>query len=467
VVSAASTSPRPDVLIIGGGIAGLAAAIRLAEGGASVKILETRKKLGGRATSFTDARTGQVLDNCQHIVLGCCTNYLDLLARLNAAEKIRWTREQYWVEEGGRVSELRPGWLPAPAHFTTSILSARFMSAPEKLMVARACSKILRTDRLAWQDRTFDEYLASCGQSERLIRRFWEPVIVSACNLSTSRVAASTALHVFQEGFLAASSSADVGVPSVPLVELYTEAERVLSANGGSIELGAGVERVDAASATTTDGRRFEAGKIILAVPVERVNRIVADELRAGGGGGDARFAVLDRFTHSPILGVHMTFDLPILANMPHAVLVDRPTQWLFRKDEAGCALHAVISAADDWLALTEQQIGERVLTDIRACFPHAAKASLLTIRAVKEKLATFAPTPGLDALRPQPTGSSGLVLAGDYTDTGWPATMEGATRSGYAAAAAVLGKPIADLFRPPLKVARLASLLGLRAAAL
>lgn len=175
--------------------------------------------------------------------------------------------------------------------------------------------------------------------------------------------------------------------------------------------------------------------------------------------------------THSPILGVHLTFDRPVLVHpargtpLPHAVLVDRPTQWLFAKPGTDSAhhIHAVISAADSWLNLSEPQIADRILADIHACFPASRAATLIEARAVKEKLATFAPVPGFEALRPGPTGPSGIILAGDFTTTGWPATMEGAARSGYAAAAAALGKPLAEFARPSLKVAALAAALGLR----
>ncbi len=464
LASSASASAQPKTaLIVGGGIAGLACALRLSERGVAVTLLETRKKLGGRATSFQDVRSGRWLDNCQHVVLGCCTNYLDLLGRLGARDKIVWHREQYWFEVGGRVSIIKPGMLPAPAHFTGAFLQASFLTLGEKLLIARACSKIMRVDRRHWDDRTFAAFLATCGQTERIIRRFWSPVVVSACNLDVDRVSAASALHVFQEGFLAAREAADIGVPGVPLLELYDTAESLIAAAGGRVLLGAGVDSLDERGATTADGTHFEADAVICAVPVERVNRIVAADLRAR----DRRFALLEKFTHSPILGVHLTFDRSILPNQPHAVLVDRPTQWLFRKDAEGRSIHAVISAADAWIALDEEEIGRRVLADILACLPAAQGANppkLLTVRAVKEKLATFAPTPGLQSLRPSATGASSLILAGDYTDTGWPATMEGATRSGYAAAAAALHIAADQLLLAPLPIARLARAAGLRA---
>lgn len=448
------------VLVVGGGIAGMSAALRLAERNIPVTLLETRKKLGGRATSFTDVRTGEVLDNCQHVVLGCCTNYLDLLGRLGVADRIAWHDEQYWVEEGGRTSVLRPGPTPTPVHFMWSILRAKFLSAIEVGALSVAIADILRVDRAQHQHETFGAYLSRLEQPESLVRRFWSPVIVSACNLDVDRVSAASALHVFQEGFLANRAAASIGVPSVPLVELYERAAALIESAGGRVLLGEGVASIDERGAVTSEGVRYDArpGRIICAVPVERVNRIVDADVRRR----DSRFGTLDSFTHSPILGVHVRFSAPVM-HLPHAVLVDRPTQWLFRKDREGRVLHAVISAADAWVPLSEEEIARRVVDDIQACFPIARATPVERVRAVKEKLATFAPLPGVDELRPCATGpGSTLVLAGDYTRTGWPATMEGATRSGYAAAAAVLGESTDELVRPPLPVAPLARIMGL-----
>ncbi len=460
---------RDTALVVGGGIAGLSCALRLAENGIAVTLLETRKKLGGRATSFKDTRSGEVLDNCQHVVLGCCTNYMDLLTRLGVADRIRFYREQYWVEQGGQASVIKRGVMPAPFHFGASFLRAPFLSFSEASSIGRCCMRMLSTDRSKHKAITFGAWLRAHGQTDAIIRRFWEPVVVSACNLCANRVSAESALHVFQEGFLAHAHAADLGVSTVPLVSLYDAAAQAIESRGGKIVFGAGAQNITTARGetvvTTTSGETFSAQAGICAVPVERVNRIVAIELRRH----DPRFDALDQFSHSPILGVHLRFDRSVMGDLPHAVLVERATQWLFRKDDEGKYLHAVVSAADDWLGLSEAQIASRVLADIHACFPKAQDAKLESVRAVTEKLATFAPVPGLETLRPsceppESAGKGGLVLAGDYTNTGWPATMEGATRSGYAAAAAVLGRPASAFLVPSLSVAPLSRMLGLKA---
>jgi squalene-associated FAD-dependent desaturase len=457
------------VVIAGGGLAGIAAALRLVEFGVEVTLLETRRKLGGRATSFTDPRTGDVLDNCQHVVLGCCTNYLDLLGRLGVAGLIQWHSRQYWLEAGGACTVLKPcGVLPAPLHYSMSMLVGELLTQRQQRALARACLAILRAERGEFDEITFGEYLRGLDQPEDLIARFWSPIVVSACNCDVSRVSAMAALHVFQEGFLANARAGIMGVPRVPLVRLYDRAFEALERAGGRVLLGESVERIEGRRVVTSAGVEHAADRVICALPFERVARTLDPAVAAA----DPRIGPLERFTHSPILGVHVTFDRPVLEH-PHAVLVERPTQWLFRKIEPAEAavggrqtLHAVISAADDWMSLTEDQIGARVLEDVRACVPAARGAGVVRVRSVKEKRATFAPLPGLASIRPPSTpppdlADAGVILAGDYTSTGWPATMEGATRSGYAAAAVALGLPEHALFVPDLKPSALAAALS------
>lgn len=459
-------SSTPPIIIVGGGLAGIAASVTLARQGVRVILLETRKKLGGRATSFTDVRSGEELDNCQHVVLGCCTSYLRLLAELNAAQHLTWTREQYWIEPGGRTSVIRPGPFPAPAHFTGSVLSATFLTLREKLHLARAMNAILRVDRSAWTTRTFGDFLDHCAQPRKLVDTFWAPVIISACNLEPSRVAASSALQVFQEGFLADAHAADVGVSTVPLLRLYEHAESIIQSAGGSVRLGAGVEHVTTTAVRTTAGETLDAARVICALPPERAASVIDPAIAAI----DHRFAPMASVQHSPILGVHLRFDRPVL-DRPHCVLVNAGVQWLFRKDSSGAAIHAVISAADAWMELTEDAIAARVVSEIKQYLPLAKDAKLTWARAVKEKRATFAPTPEMECLRPAPLPASwslpspSIILAGDWVQTGWPATMEGAVRSGYRAAALALDRPVDSFTAPDMPPARLARVLGLRAA--
>lgn len=456
----------------------MACAWHLASAGARVVVVETRKKLGGRATSFTDARSGRILDNCQHVVLGCCTNYMDFLARMGVDHHIKWHREQYWFETGGRRSVIKAtgllGQLPAPGHYSASVLACSFLSVAEKIELARGMLDVMAADRAAHGSMTFGTFLQGAGQSERLIRRFWEPVVVSACNLPCDRVAASSALHVFQEGFLAHRNSADIGISDVPLTDLYENLTPAVERAGGQVELGMPAGTIWPDRVTLARGGELRAGRVICAADFTLARRLVAPEVQAA----DHRFAAMATFTTSPILGVTLAFDRPVM-DTPHAVLVERPTQWLFAKNEARTIIHAVISASDQWQPLDEQAIGNLIASDIRACLPMAQGASLLWCRAVREKLATIAPTPSMESCRPGalPSGVAGepgragytsgpdraLVLAGDYTNTGWPSTMEGAVRSGAIAAACVLGKPPESFLRPSLPIAPLGRWLGLR----
>jgi zeta-carotene desaturase len=445
------------VIIVGGGIAGIAAAVTLAQRGVRVDLIETRKKLGGRATSFTDARTGEELDNCQHVALGCCTNFVALCAMLGVRDAIEWFDRLWWIERGGRETELRAdAWAPAPLHLARSFAHAAFLSASERAEIAGGIAAALRADREAWTSSPFTQWLDETGQSVGAVRKFWAPVMVSACNAGVDRIAASVGLHVLQEGLLAHRDAFRVGVPRVPLRRLYDGAQSIIEAAGGRVRFGAGAQAVSAGHVTLRSGERVDGDFVVLAAPVER-----AAALLERGGAMDARVGMLGAFTPSPIVGVHVRFDRPVL-HRPHAVLVDAETQWLFRKDEAGAAMHAVISGADEWLGLSEAEATERVLRDVHAALgERAGSARLLWSRVVKERRATWAPTPLAEAHRPKATGRSGVILAGCYTDTGWPSTMEGAARSGFAAAAAVLGADAGEFLVPSLRPEFIGRVLG------
>lgn len=426
---------RADVVIVGGGLAGLSAAVRFADAGVRVEVLETRKRLGGRAGSFVDPRSGLEIDNCQHVAMGCCTAYRNFLDRIGMGGGLAWHRSQWWVEPGGRVSEIRLGWLPAPFHAAPSFLRASFLDGGDKLAIARGLVAI-KLSRLAELRRwTFAELLRETHQTPTAVRRFWEPVIVSACNLSVDRVSAEPAAQVFQDGLMKSSEASWIGVPTRPLSRLYEAVPGIVEAAGGRVRTGVSVTAVDETSATLADGERVVGDRVILAVPFERALRLVDGELAAR----DGRFDGMRRLGHSPILGVHLVFDRPVI-DVPHAVLLDSGTQWVFRKDEAGRVIHAVVSAADEWMDVPEPLIVRRVFEDVVRAFPKASDARVVSARAVKEKRATFAATPEAQAARPGVVGhGSRLLLAGDWVDTGWPATMEGATRAGTAAADVVI----------------------------
>ena len=473
--SVRSASVRSAV-VIGGGIAGLACALRLAESGVQVTVLETRRKLGGRATSFTDPRTGEVLDNCQHVLMGCCTNLLDFYERLSVTDAIEWHPRVYWANPPHAPDVMKPGLLPAPAHFTESFATMRMLSLSAKRSVARAMWSMLRmgaTGRAQWEGRTFSEFLQETGQSADVVTRFWSPVVVSACNLDVDEVSAAAAMQVFQEGFLANRQAPLMGLSTVPLVRLYDPAEGAILAAGGQVRMGVSALSIaydgKRVTGVITDEGAFDADVVIGAVPADRLAKMVSATMVAA----DQRLQHLDEVQSSPILGVHLRFPKRVM-DLPHLVLPGRATQWLFAKDVDDAAaefagtqlIHAVISGARDWMDLSEQEIARRVLEDIRWALPAAQGVEPISVRSVKEKRATFAVVPGFEAIRPRAAadgfdrhgGIRNLYLAGDWTRTGWPATMEGAVRSGYLAAGAVLGT---RLLVPDLEPARLSRMLG------
>lgn len=458
-------------VVVGGGIAGLAAAIRLADAGRPTVVLETRPRLGGRATSFEDPRSGRLLDNCQHVVLGCCTNLLDFYERLGVLDEIEWHRRFFWANPPHRPDRLAIGGLPAPLHLAIDFLRQRRLAWPERRRIAGALRRMLamgRSARLGETDRPFAALLAELGQGPREVEQFWSPIVVSACNLDVGEVASSVALQVVQEGFLAHPFAAAMGLAKGSLLSLYDPAERILREAGGEIRTGVSVKALahdgDRIRRVVTDEGAVDCVAVVAAVPPDRLARICGGSLREA----DSRLARLEEIGFSPILGVHLFFERPF-TELPHLVLPGRPTQWIFVKgvDETGrFHVHAVISAAFDWMSLDEATIASRVLEDLRWALPTAKIDDPVEVRSVKEKRATFAARPGIDRLRPsaRPPATGGirnLHLAGDWCRTGWPATMEGAVRSGYAAASAVLGLPGDDLVED-LPTARLPALLGL-----
>ena len=445
---------RRRIAIVGGGLAGIAAALQLVEADCQPIIIESRKILGGRATSFVDPRSGEVIDNCQHVLMGCCTNLIDLYDRLGALDKIQWYRELSWTDKTGQIDHVKSSILPAPLHLAGSFARMKIFSKVERRQIRRAMWRMIRLGtkgRFSWADRTFSEFLVDTKQAESTIAKFWNTVIISACNLDVSRVSAAHAIQVFQEGFLANRWSYTMGLATVPLVELYEPVGAVLQEAGGEIKLGCSARAIAfdgrRISGVVTDQGMVEAAAVISAVPFQRLDKLISDTMRAA----DTRLAALDRFQFSPILGVHLWFDQPIM-KLPHLILAGRGVHWLFNKgiDEQGRQyIHAVISAADEWMKLDEDEIVDRVVRDIHDAVPKSIGLKPIQARSIKEKQATFAATPEAEQWRPGASagyvgvgggGIENLFLAGDWCDTGWPATMEGAVRSGYAAAAAITG---------------------------
>lgn len=439
------TSAQPPVVIIGAGLAGLAAALRLAQARVPTLVLESRPMPGGRATSFEDPATGHLIDNCQHVAMGCCSAFLSFIHRLGLTHQLEWHDRQWWLEPGGRRSVLAPVPLLAPllgplAH-APSFLAARFLSLPAKAAIARALLALARLDRCAWRDRPFTDFLSMHRQPDEAIARFWAPVVISACNLSPDRVSAEPAMQVFQLGLLGGAAASRIAVPRVPLADLFSPVSAALATAGGAIRVRAAARRVRTDPVThrpiveLQSGELIPCSAVVVATPLDRARSLLA-ELPAAA----AHLTASADLSTSPIVGVRIEFDRPVM-DIPHAVLVDMPTQWLFRKTPNGAVVHSVISAADEWMDWPEPRIVAQVTRDIASAFPGVGGAGVIRSRVMKERRATFAAVPGSHRLRPASAvpGLGWLAVAGDATDTGWPATMEGAVRSGDGAAAVIL----------------------------
>jgi zeta-carotene desaturase len=410
-------------------LAGLAAAAALGDAGFDVEVFESRAFLGGRATSYpVPGAEDEVIDNCQHVLLGCCVNLIDFYNRLGVAEKVRYFREFTFLEPGGRVSKMRVAALPSPLHFGPSFLTMPCFGWSDRLSIARGMLALMREQRREDLDAiSMLDWLRAHRQTQRAIDRFWSQVLVSAINEDLDRMAAAHGFQVFRLGFLAGAATSAMGVPAVPLADLYGEQNWSRLPNV-RIQARAQVESV-ADGVKLANGERRDPDAIVLAVPFERASAM-APHLELDFEGWE----------HSPITGIHLWFDRAI-TDLPHATLLDRTIQWMFNK-RGGRHIQLVVSASR---ALTEMPRGEVIelaLRELAEFIPAAGEAKIEHAHVVKEIRATFSAKPGLEARRPKAeTIDPKLFLAGDWTRSGWPATMEGAVRSGYLAAEAVCRK--------------------------
>ncbi|MBL8215279.1 MAG: FAD-dependent oxidoreductase [Bryobacterales bacterium] len=433
------------VAIIGGGLAGMACAAALGSAGCSVDLYESRPFLGGRAASYPlpGENEDNHIDNCQHILLRCCVNLLDFYKRLGVSDAVKFEREFFFLEPGGRTSILKAGLLPAPLHFTESFAKLTFLSLWDKIAVGRALLSI-RSERKTRQDLdriSMLDWLKEKGQTPRAIERFWRQVLVSAVNEELDRMAASHGFQVFWLGFLAGSNLYEMGVPARTLSDLYRSDAWAQWPNVRLHERCA-VEKIhrsaDRIARLETAAGSVEADAYVAALPYERTQALLP-ELPADWG----------VFQHSPITGVHLWFDQPV-TDLPHGTLLDSTMQWFFNKDQ-GRYLLLVVSASRSLTPMSRQDVIDLALRELAGFLPAVRQAKLVKAHVVKEVRATFSASPGLEAKRPgNETPWRNLFLAGDWTRTGWPATMEGAVRSGYLAAEALtrsMGKPQSFLF--------------------
>lgn len=445
----ATETQRTDVAIVGGGLAGLAAAAGLAERGVAVSLFESRPRLGGRASSFVDRETGDVIDNCQHVSMGCCTNFDHFCRTVGIEDRLATQPELYFIGRDNVVNRFAAGRLPAPLHLGGAFQSLSYLTRNELKQIRRGLRALCRESATA--GCSFAEWLERQNQSPAVVEKFWHVVLVSALSETPDRIDLGYARKVFVDGFLANREGWKVRIPTVPLDELYgRRMTEWFTRHNTPIHLKNGVESIEitdgrAAGVRLRDGRGIKAAHVILAVPFGVLDALLPSEFRS-----NEYFAATSGLESAPISSVHLWFDRPI-TDLPHAVLIDRLSQWMFnrtrlqpssesRREGGGYYYQVVISASRELSGRAREEVIAEVVAEMAEIWPQAGEATLLHSRLVTEHKAVFSPLPGVDDHRPsQQTPIPNLQIAGDWTATGWPATMESAVRSGCLAAENVL----------------------------
>ncbi len=430
-----------SVVVIGGGLAGLAAVTALAPRGFRVTLLESRHRLGGRASSFRDVASGQLVDTCQHVSMSCCTTLAHFFRTIGISHLLERHQCLYFMTPDRRLSRFQASAWPAPFHLTRSFLSAHYLTAMEKVRVAYGLACLVRAGDD--DDPPFQKWLKQHGQTPRTVERFWGLILVSALNEVPERIGLRYARRVFLDGFLRARRF-EIEVPRVPLGRLYgDELQDWLKRHGVEVRLQTGVKTIHADAERVShvelrDGQVLRGDCYIAAVTFDRLLAMLPEPVVKT----HACFRELRRLETSPITSVHLWHDRPILS-LPHVVLIGCAGQWVFNRGESAAGEHyvqVVVSAARQFRRLGQDEVQRLILAELQRLFPLARTARLLRARVVTEHAATFSAVPGVDHWRPgQATPLQNLFLAGDWTATGWPATMEGAVRSGYLAAEELL----------------------------
>lgn len=452
-MSSVSQSAEKTVTVLGGGVAGMSAACALAEAGFRVQLVERRSYLGGRASSYLHPGVHEVIDNCQHVLFGCCTNLIGFYRRIGVASKIHWTREMTMIEPGGRRSPLGPSRLgplafPAPLHALPKLMTAKAFTLADKMALARGFSAVLRLNPKVPSTESLGAWLRRNGQTRGSLDRFWRLVIASALNADIDNIAMPYAAKVIRELFMNSAEAGSMGMSTVPLSELYSGAANFLAQHGSAVHLNAHVESALFDEETTQWSLLTRTGSImsdflVLALPFEATAKLIAHMPPAEGA--DALVRQIEIHQHWPICSVHLWFDREI-TELDHAVLLDRELHWMYNKSRLqpwrktkGTYVESVVSASRSFAALSREQAIAQAVRELSEFFPAVASAKLEKAALIKEVRATFGVPPGIDAARPNAISPwPNCFLAGDWTATGWPSTMESAARSGHLAAEAL-----------------------------
>lgn len=442
-----------SVAVVGGGVAGISAACALAEAGYCVQLIERRSYLGGRASSYLHPGVNEVIDNCQHVLFGCCTNLIDFYRRIGVADKIHWTSDMTMIEPGGRRSRLGPFklgpiGLPAPLHGAPSLMTSSAFSFADKLALGRAFRAMMKPAAFESSNESLGGWLRRHKQTDGAMNRFWRLVIASALNADIDNIAVHYAAKVIRELFINSTEAGSMGMSTVPLSELYAGAEKFLEHLGSKILFNTNVEALqwnEAARKWTTKTRTgtFESDYVAIALPFEGLGKLLPSMPPVPGA--ELLATQIAQHQHWPICSVHLWFDREI-TELDHAVLLDREIHWLYNKGKLqprrklnGSYVELVVSASREFSALSREEAIGQALRELAEFFPEVKSAKLEKAALIKEMRATFGVPPGVDASRPHSESPwQNLFIAGDWTATGWPSTMESAVRSGHLAAEAI-----------------------------
>jgi squalene-associated FAD-dependent desaturase len=414
----------------------MAAACRLAGDGHEVVVLEAAPRLGGRAASFE--RRGQTIDYGQHVLLRACGAVQGFLERIGASDAVSFQDSlAIPLLFDGERTVLRSWPLPGITHLLPGLLRYAPLSRRERITASRAGFTLwaLRSSR----EEAFADWLGRHRQTERIIRRLWDPIVVTTLNAHADAVSLSAARHVFRETIFV-PHGADMGLFAQPLGDVFQAARRYLEARGGTVELGSPAEAFSvfdgrACGVRLADGREIVGDAVIVAIPPDALAELASGVPELARTVDDAQ-----RLEWSPIVNLHLTFDRKVL-NDAFAIGIDLPVQAVFNRDPTTDHQTLILSqsAAAQWIDQTDEQIVSKLLDALRDLLPAAREARVVDSLVLRHRRATFIPAPGSDALRPKArTAIPGLYLAGDWTATGWPSTIESAVLSGIYAAAAL-----------------------------
>jgi hydroxysqualene dehydroxylase len=429
------------IAVVGGGLAGLAAAIECADSGASVTLYEARPRLGGATFSFQ--RNGLWLDNGQHVALRCCTAYVDFLRRIGADHLLVFQPRLRVpvLREGRHAALIARAGLPAPLHLASTLLRYGPLGARERLAAIRAAAALraLDPDDPTLDEQTFGDWLRAHGQSPNAVAALWNLIALPTLNLPADQASLAAAVKVFRTGLLDSAEACDIGIPAAPFQQLHADpAVAALEGAGGRILTGTPVRAVTGELRLLLDDGANEVDAVVVAVPHESVALLVpaaAVDAEALAGLGT-----------SPIVNLHVHYSRRVL-DEPLAAALDSPCQWIFDRTEAagareGQLIAVSLSHATEQIGASVADLRERYLPALERLLPAARGAEILDFAVTHEPRATFRVAPGTRKLRPGPrTAVPGLFLAGAWTGTGWPPTMEGAVRSGLTAARAALAE--------------------------